>query len=72
VVPVEHDIDADVLAPLHSTADLGVVGGMLRLELDADPDGEGHGLRLGVSRRAPSRPVTLTLKAFVDIIPVSG
>ena len=37
VVPVEDDVDAEVLGAPHRVADLGVVG-VLGLELDADPD----------------------------------
>ena len=42
VVPVEYDVDAEVLAAPHGVADLGVVGRVLRLKLDTDADGESH------------------------------
>ena len=40
MVPVECDVDADVLAPADGVADLRVVVGVLWLELDADTDGK--------------------------------
>jgi hypothetical protein len=36
VVPVERDVDADVLGSPHSVADMAVGRGVLRLQLHAD------------------------------------
>src|SRR6187200_3710027 len=42
VIPVEGDVDADVLAAAHRVTDMAVLRGMLRLQLHADTNGGGH------------------------------
>src|SRR6185437_14014583 len=54
VVPVEHDVYADLLGLGDRVAQRGVAG-MLRLELDADPDvPTGHGAKLLAPRPIPT------------------
>ena len=43
VVPVERDVDADVLTPADGVADVGIVGRVLGLQLHADAYRKGHG-----------------------------
>lgn len=41
VIPVEGDVDADVLGPADRVTDVAVGGGVLGLQLDGDADGKG-------------------------------
>ena len=43
VVPVEGDVDADVLTAAHRVAEVAVLGRVLGLQLHADANGEAHG-----------------------------
>ena len=57
VIPVEDDVHPDVLAAAHRVPDLVVVGGMLRLKLDSDADGEGHSFSVGGRESRAACPV---------------